>query len=143
MDPHQGGDLSSMAKDGTSIPADAGKQNLIPSVPRPDQMDSSSYATDLAGAADNARDMPRGNRDTGLTGEVMTGTGDVLDGNVEAKRLHEGSRGPAAKGHGRDGRYGQQKESELERYAKDGAGLDDVPGDESVGGFKGRDERKM
>ena len=29
-DPHEGGDLFDMAKDGTTMPNDAGKQNLIP-----------------------------------------------------------------------------------------------------------------
>ena len=60
-DPKQGGDLFDMAKDGTSIPGDAGKQNLIPSVPRPDQIatDSETGAITEAGAADNATDIPR------------------------------------------------------------------------------------
>ncbi|KAI1279355.1 hypothetical protein F5Y07DRAFT_41124 [Xylaria sp. FL0933] len=31
QDPHQGGDLNDMAKDGTKIPGDAGKMNTIPS----------------------------------------------------------------------------------------------------------------
>ena len=43
-DPHQGGDLFDMAKDGTSIPNDAGKMNLIPSKPRPGD-DASQGAT--------------------------------------------------------------------------------------------------
>jgi hypothetical protein len=34
-DPHQGGDIFDMAKDGTSIPNDAGKTNTIPSKSRP------------------------------------------------------------------------------------------------------------
>ena len=64
-DEHQGGNLFDMAKDGTTIPNDAGKHNLIPSVPRPDQMtDDNNFgnnlgAQDLAGAADNATDIPR------------------------------------------------------------------------------------
>jgi len=60
-DPHQGGDLFDMAKDGTSIPNDAGKQNLIKSVPRPDQVtDSNDIGVDsLATAADNPTDIPR------------------------------------------------------------------------------------
>ncbi|MCJ1481274.1 hypothetical protein MMC06_001431 [Schaereria dolodes] len=60
-DPHQGGDLFDMAKDGTTIPNDAGKQNLIPSVPRPDQINDPNDlgAADLEGAADNATDIPR------------------------------------------------------------------------------------
>jgi hypothetical protein len=60
-DPHQGGDLFDMAKDGTSIPNDAGKQNLIPSVPRPDQItdDNDIGGSNLAGAADNPTDIAR------------------------------------------------------------------------------------
>lgn len=54
-----------MAKDGTTMPNDAGKMNLIPSVPRPDQItDPATDANDmgavgLQGAADNATDIPR------------------------------------------------------------------------------------
>jgi len=61
----QGGDLASMAKDGTSIPGDAGVYNVLPSVPRPDQPQDSSL--------DNATDIPRSNADSGETGEVATG----------------------------------------------------------------------
>ncbi|KAI1402190.1 hypothetical protein F4819DRAFT_485808 [Hypoxylon fuscum] len=53
----EGGDLSQMAKDGTSIPGDAGKQNTIPSVPNPDQKHRDTGggigATSLNSAADN------------------------------------------------------------------------------------------
>lgn len=50
-----------MAAEGTTIPGDAGKMNLIPSVPRPDQIEDSNElgSTDVAGAADNATDIPR------------------------------------------------------------------------------------
>ena len=64
-DPKQGGDLFDMAKDGTTMPNDAGKMNLIPSVPRPDQMtDDNNFgnnlgADNLAGAADNPTDISR------------------------------------------------------------------------------------
>ena len=60
-DPKQGGDLFDMAKDGTSIPGDAGKMNLIPSVPRPDQIatDDETGAINYGGAADNATDISR------------------------------------------------------------------------------------
>lgn len=61
-DPHQGGDLFDMAKDGTSIPNDAGKMNIIPSVPRPDQINDSPNdlgAADLSSAADNPIDISR------------------------------------------------------------------------------------
>ena len=64
QDPHQGGDLFDMAKDGTTMPNDAGAHRLIPSVPRPDQITDPSDpddpgAADLAGAADNATDISR------------------------------------------------------------------------------------
>lgn len=64
-DPHVGGSLSDMAVTGTTIPNDAGKQNLIPSVPRPDQITSTSEnpndlgSSDLAGVADNPIDISR------------------------------------------------------------------------------------
>ena len=66
QDPNpQGGSITDMAVEGTKIPNDAGTQNIIPSVPRPDQItDPSNHpnnlgATDLAGAADNAQDISR------------------------------------------------------------------------------------
>ena len=66
QDPNpQGGSITDMAAQGTRVPDDAGTQNTILSVPRPDQMTDSSNdsndlgATDLAGAADNAQDVSR------------------------------------------------------------------------------------
>ena len=66
QDPNpQGGSITDMAVEGTKIPNDAGTQNIIPSVPRPDQITDPSNdpnnlgATDLAGAADNAQDISR------------------------------------------------------------------------------------
>ena len=66
QDPNpQGGSITDMAVEGTKIPNDAGIQNTIPSVPRPDQITDTSNdpnnlgATDLAGAADNAQDISR------------------------------------------------------------------------------------
>lgn len=61
----QGGSITDMAAEGTKVPDEAGTQNTIPSVPRPDQItdpttDASNIgATDLAGAADNAQDVSR------------------------------------------------------------------------------------
>lgn len=75
-DPRQGGDLNDMAEKGTSIPSDAGTQRTIPSVPNPHQQPPyQSAGGDLAGAADNATDIPRSTMDrVGATGEVVTGT---------------------------------------------------------------------
>lgn len=89
-DPHQGGRLEDMAAEGTNIPGDAGQQRLIPSVPRPDQInpDLASYShPDPAHAADNAFDIPRGTADRGVTDEVLTGTGGQMSSSIEKKRL--------------------------------------------------------
>ena len=66
QDPHpQGGSLSDMAVEGTTVPSDSATQRTLPSVPRPGQATLSSEdpndlgTTDLAGQADNAQDMPR------------------------------------------------------------------------------------
>ena len=78
-DPHQGGNLSDMAVTGTSIPNDAGAYETLPSVPDPEQASTNNRtATNLAGAADNATDMPKSSKDIGATGEVITATGDQL-----------------------------------------------------------------
>ena len=75
----QGGSLADMAVDGTKVPSDAGTQRTIPSVPNPNQLaqDQSSGAN-MAAAADNATDIPRGNRDMGATSEVVTGKQKLL-----------------------------------------------------------------
>ncbi|KAA6411007.1 MAG: hypothetical protein FRX48_05318 [Lasallia pustulata] len=143
-DPHpQGGDLSDMAAEGTTIPGDAGKMNLIPSVPRPDQIEDPNElgSAGLEGAADNATDIPRRNRDMGATGEVVTGTGDQLPAQVESKRLHFGANDPLSKGHDRYDKHTKQKESDLERYAGEGAGVDRAPGEENDDEDAVRDRR--
>jgi hypothetical protein len=128
-DPHTGGDLYDMAATGTKIPNDAGEMNLLPSVPRPDQLEDRD-AADLQTAADNEIDIPRKNKDIGATGEVLTATGDQLPAVVEAKRLHLGPNEPFAKGHDRLHKHARQNESELERYASEGAEVEAAPGEE-------------
>merc|ERR1712070_291273 len=66
MDANKGGNISDMAVDGTKVPDNAGKPNVIPSVPNPHQQaESQEYqkgrigAGDIQGAADNAPHMPR------------------------------------------------------------------------------------
>ena len=93
-DSHQGGSLSDMAPTGTTIPNDAGIQNKIPSVPRPDQRAENPQFTNEglgepsgAFAADNAASMPRSPGDVaGPTGEVITGQGNTLPAGAETKR---------------------------------------------------------
>ncbi|KAI1421859.1 hypothetical protein F5Y12DRAFT_718025 [Xylaria sp. FL1777] len=53
QDAHQGGDLNEMAKDGTKIPGDAGKMNIIPSKVNTHQASNDLGNTSLNTAADN------------------------------------------------------------------------------------------
>ena len=61
----QGGNLSDMAVEGTTVPQDAAQPRLIPSVARPGQITDPTNdpnnlgALDLASAADNAQDISR------------------------------------------------------------------------------------
>ncbi|KAK8196633.1 hypothetical protein M8818_006798 [Zalaria obscura] len=149
-DPKQGGSLSDMAVDGTSMPNDAGVQNTIPSVPRPDQtaenpgFDAGSLGSaNTAGAADNATDMPRSTKDIGATGEVITGQGDQIPAQGESKRLHFGANDPLAKGHDRYDKHARQKESDLERYAGEGAEVTAAPGEEEDGQDVIRDRKGL
>ncbi|KAI9694303.1 MAG: hypothetical protein M1820_009027 [Bogoriella megaspora] len=139
-DPHQGGSLEDMASTGTKIPGDAGVQNIIPSVPRPDQITEDAGfskgglgATDLQGAADNATDIPRRNKDIAATSEVLTGTGDQMPVQIESKNLHFGANEPLSKGHDRYDKHSRQKESDLERYQGEGADMDPAADEESEG----------
>lgn len=94
QDPHQSASFTDMAAAGTSIPNDAGQQNTIPSVPRPDQLQENSQFNNegvaestKAFAADNDTDVARNTKDMGGTGEVITGTGNTIGaGQAEAKR---------------------------------------------------------
>ncbi|MCJ1243677.1 hypothetical protein MMC30_000874 [Trapelia coarctata] len=141
-DPHQGSDLFDMAKDGTSIPNDAGKQNTIPSVPRPDQVNDPNDlgAGNLAAAADNPTDIPRTHRDRGPTDSVLTGAGDVLPAEVQTKNLHF-SGNALDKGHQRYDKHTKDKESHLEKRASKGPGME---GDEDVevGSGEGREGKE-
>ncbi|KAL2876864.1 hypothetical protein SGCOL_007889 [Colletotrichum sp. CLE4] len=85
-DAKQGGDLYDMAKDGTKVPGDAGKQNIIKSVPNPHQDPSAAGelgSTTLHGAADNALDTKKG-RPSGV-GEGISATGHEIPQSVTGK----------------------------------------------------------
>jgi hypothetical protein len=132
-DPRQGGRLEDMAVDGTTIPSSSAQPRYIKSVPRPDQIVEDPNSLGQSGldrAADNVTDMPRRNKDMGATGEVITGTGDQLPAQIESKRLHYGPNNPLAKGHDRYDKHARQNESDLDRFAGDGAEVDEAPGDE-------------
>ncbi|KAF2754536.1 hypothetical protein EJ05DRAFT_144324 [Pseudovirgaria hyperparasitica] len=133
-DPHQGGDLSDMAATGTSIPGDAGKMNLIKSVPRPYQDTDSSNpleAADQATAASNNVDIPRTTKDVGTSApDVITGTGDQLPATVQTKNLHTHPSEPDAKGHDRYEKHMRHNNSAFDRLASAGAEVDRAPGEE-------------
>ena len=142
-DAHQGGSLEEMAQHGTNIPGDAGLQRTIPSVPRPDQVDADSTAApNLAMAADNPTDIPRSYKDTGMTGEVVTGIGNQLPATtVEQKNLAGGGNEPLAKGDSRYTKHAQQLESDQDKLASRGAAVDPAPGDEDVDNGELRNRR--
>ncbi|KAI1781487.1 hypothetical protein F4818DRAFT_399143 [Hypoxylon cercidicola] len=86
----EGGDLSQMAKDGTSIPGDAGKQNTIPSVPNPDQKRNTGGgigAASLNSAADNPVGAAK-NADS----DAVTATGHSLPQSTAAKPSGSGGK---------------------------------------------------
>ncbi|KAI9839865.1 MAG: hypothetical protein M1819_000057 [Sarea resinae] len=133
-DPHEGGSLTSMAESGTTMPNDAGKQNLIPSVPNPAQASAPTSgglgATSPATAADNATDMPRGPADTGASADLVTGTGDALPASVTSKNLHMTADNDLAKGSARADKHARSNRSEFETLAGEGAGVEPAPGEE-------------
>ncbi|KAJ9129843.1 hypothetical protein NKR19_g10161 [Coniochaeta hoffmannii] len=94
-----GGDLFDMAKDGTKVPEDAAKPNIIPSKARPDQQGEDTAgglgATKLHMAADNATAT------TGF-GETVSAVGGELPENIGQKYSRSGGkeRGQESAPHG-------------------------------------------
>lgn len=126
QDPHQGGTLSEMAAQGTSMPNDAGIMNTIPSVPRPDQraenlgFENEGIAKpSTAMVADNTTDLPRSTRDVGESGDVISGTGDSMPAGVEAKHAYMGPNHHAGHGDTRDFKRSKYGRSVIERYQEE------------------------
>lgn len=93
----RGGKLEEMAIHGTSIPSDSGTQHIIH--PSRNKRVEKAYEASTTfknpldpSLADNTVDIPS-RSDGGLTGEVVTGTGDQLPADVEAKRVGQDSSG--------------------------------------------------
>jgi hypothetical protein len=63
---------------------------------------------------------------------IVVSPSDQLPGAVESKRLHYGANDPVAKGHDRVDKHAKQMESDLERYAAAGPGMDRQPGEEKL-----------
>ncbi|KAJ4351794.1 uncharacterized protein N0V89_007138 [Didymosphaeria variabile] len=132
QDPHQGGRLEDMAAAGTSVPNDAGLHRTIPSVPRPDQIDPPADThshPNPAHAADNTFDIPRGTRDQGVTGEILTGTGDQMSSNVEKKSFDDAPFDSRAKGSDQYYKHARQG-NDFDKFAKAGHGVQAASGEE-------------
>ncbi|KAI0203689.1 hypothetical protein F4808DRAFT_457953 [Astrocystis sublimbata] len=85
QDAHQGGDLFDMAKDGTKIPGDAGKMNIIPSkAPQAPANDLGSAS--LNTAAENAAGNVK------VVDDAVTGTGDSLPPSIFSKASGSGGK---------------------------------------------------
>ncbi|KAL0256353.1 hypothetical protein SLS55_008747 [Diplodia seriata] len=133
---HTGGNLSDMAVKGTDIPNDAGRMNTIPSKPAPDSIHDAAPTNNPVGSrpdqasASGAFDAARSTTDTGMTGEVTTGTGDALPASIESKRLDFDASQHAPGGHGktRDTKQVQHKD-DFSRMAAPGEDANDAPGD--------------
>jgi len=155
--PNSGGDLFDMAKDGTTVPEDSAQPRLIPSKARPDQYATTKASeadpnflggTNLAEAADNASDIPRGPRDNEPV-EAITGTGDALPSQIGSKRLHDVPGGvvhdPQAKGSTRFEKHKAQNGGDQEFAAGEGPHVTRAPGYEQLGDEEAMDklERKV
>lgn len=132
QDPHIGGTLSQMAE-GTAIPNDAGLQRLIPSLPRPDQLtenfqfDNQGLAQPtMAFAADNNTDLPRSTRDVGMSGGVLSGTGDALNAEIESQRLQIGANNAGARGDVRRLKHANLTRGAYDRAAKEDANASEL-----------------
>ncbi|KAI4137121.1 MAG: hypothetical protein L6R39_007470 [Caloplaca ligustica] len=142
QDPNpQGGSLTDMAVEGTTVPSDSATQRTIPSVPRPDQTTALNDpndlgTTDLAGQADNTNDMPKSVQDNAPTADIITGTGDAIPSSAATKNLHELGNPDASKGHARDDKHAKQKRSDQEQGAAL-AGEDAAEAEEVVDGVVG------
>ncbi|GFF51291.1 hypothetical protein IFM62136_01749 [Aspergillus lentulus] len=142
-DAHRGS-LSEMAEHGTTMPNDAGLQNTLPSVPRPDQLSESRQYDNyglaepsLAFAADNATDLPRSTKEMGASGEVVTGTGDAFPVSGESKRINPGAMDPGARGNARTIKHANINRSQFDRSAREDGNAPEFIGEHE---FRNRDE---
>jgi hypothetical protein len=84
-DAHRGGTLEEMsARGGTTLPSEAGTQPTETLHERKDNIKIDPVVLHHP-HADNITDMPRNPEDSGVTGEVVTGTGNPMPNEVEEK----------------------------------------------------------
>ncbi|KAI5820398.1 hypothetical protein BZA77DRAFT_289542 [Pyronema omphalodes] len=85
---HRGGTLSEMsARGGTHLPSDSGTQPTEKLHERKDNLKADPGMMLNHPHSDNITDMPSDTTDSGVTGEVVTGTGNPLPNEVEEKWL--------------------------------------------------------
>jgi hypothetical protein len=71
--------------------------------------------------------------DQGLTGEVISGTGDQINSNIEKKNLDDADKVPEAKGHDRYAKHVRKQQSEFDENSgqvKAGHDVETAPGEE-------------
>ncbi|KAI1761052.1 hypothetical protein GGR53DRAFT_469744 [Hypoxylon sp. FL1150] len=90
-DAKEGGDLFEMAKDGTTVPGDAGKQNILPSVPNPDQKYRDTSGGLGAGSLSSAADNPVGSAKN-VDNDAVTATGHSVPPSTAAKPSRSGGK---------------------------------------------------
>ena len=91
------------------------KYAQIPSVPKPDQKNPVPEFSCInpTHAPDNAFDILRGVEDQGVTGEIISGTGDQINPNTAKKNLDATDNVLRAKG---DGRYAKQVRNQKSEF---------------------------
>ncbi|KAI1384535.1 uncharacterized protein F4822DRAFT_433079 [Hypoxylon trugodes] len=87
----EGGDLNQMAKDGTSIPGDAGKQNILPSVPNPDQKLRDTSGGIGGSSLHSAADNPIG-AEKNIDDNAVTASGGAVPQSTAAKPSGSGGK---------------------------------------------------
>lgn len=77
-----------------------------------------------------------------MTGEAITGTGDTMPAESETKRLHF-SGGPLDKGSQRYDKHTKDSESHLEKFAGEGAGMQEGDEDIDIGTREERERKEV
>jgi len=68
---------------------------------------------------------------------------DQLPAAVESKRLYYGANEPLSKGHDRYDKHSRQKESDIERYANEGSGVDLQPSEDRLANSDNLSEKEV
>ncbi|KAG9203935.1 hypothetical protein G6514_002096 [Epicoccum nigrum] len=98
----------------------------------PDQKDPGPEFshTNPAHAADNAFDIPRGVEDQSVTGEIISGTRDQTNSNMEKQNLDDADNVPQAKGDGRYAKHVRHQKNEFDTQVHAGHDVQRAPVEE-------------